>query len=393
MLAYQYGMVNAGDFAINIGSLDLLCDYYDEIIVISKLTSNDTEFKKNKEYLLKYYKNIQLIDGPFSLNRNNFFTTIKSYLLALFKYPLLIANDKYNKILQNVEVVFLNGGNLLRCTNITDLVRLFALIFPLKLAQINNLDYILLPQSTTSINGIGKKILEPYINSATIVYAREEISKNKLQNIFPKSKIDLSLDLAFFIKDRDSAKIEFLSKYIYLGNNNVCLTLRKEDIGDIKNLSADKRENIVKTTVNLVNSLLNNKFTVTFIIQSQKDKKFTEKIYSLFRSDEKVRLIEEYDPLILREIYKNSSYLFGMRLHSLILAMSVGTPVIGYFDQNWGNKNPGTLERYGMPYSYIDQNLDLFELLPEAEKNKDKMNKELHRAKNAFVKHISNKLI
>lgn len=39
-----------------------------------------------------------------------------------------------------------------------------------------------------------------------------------------------------------------------------------------------------------------------------------------------------------------------MRLHSIILATSVGTPSIGIFDSNWGKKNPGTMKKFGLPY-------------------------------------------
>lgn len=384
LLAYQYGMGNSGDFAINIGSLDLLYEYYDQMIIISKFTKSDTEFEIDKEYLNKYYKNIEVIEGPFKLDRSNIVGTVSNYISGLVKYPFLLVSASYNKKFKDAEVVFLNGGNLLRCNSMTDYIRLFALIFPLRLAKRNSIKYILLPQSTTSINMLGLKLLDPYLNSANTVYAREQLSKDRLEQYFPKSNIEISLDTAFFIKDREIVKSKYKKKYPHLSikKNNVCLTLRKEDIGDIGELSLEKRHKINESIEKLINLLIEDKYTVTFVIQSKKDKEFTTHVYNKFSSCTDVNLVEEYDPLILREIYRNSTCLIGMRLHSLILAMSAGTPVIGYFDQKWGHKNPGTLGQYKMPYGFIDQDPDLHSFLVNSFENKEIMLIEIEKTKN-----------
>ena len=53
-----------------------------------------------------------------------------------------------------------------------------------------------------------------------------------------------------------------------------------------------------------------------------------------------------------------------MRLHSIILAMSTGTPAIGYFKKEWGLKNPGLLSSYGQKYVFLDDaNNSLLEVL------------------------------
>ncbi len=386
-LAYQYGMANAGDFAINIGSLDLLDEFYDAITIVSKLTANDKEYIRNMEYLRKYYPDFDIIQGPFNLNRGNIFTTLKSYLIGSLKYPVLLNNGKYNNAVKNSNMLFLNGGNILRCESLTDYIRLYALLFPLRLARKHNLDYILLPQSTTSINRKGIKLLEPFLNKAKIVFAREDISYKKLKTNFPNSNIVNSLDSAFFIKDRKMPGSDYEIKYHFLAvkKRNVCIALRKEDLGDIGELSDEKKQKIETAINNLANELLNNDFSLTFVVQTKKDKDFTQKIYKQFEINSEVMIIEEYDPLVLREIYRNSLCLFGMRLHSMILAMSVGTPVVGYFDQNWGNKNSGTLGQFGMPYVYIDQDVDLYPLFEEAQINKERMVIGIENSKKNFL--------
>lgn len=393
--AYQYGMANAGDFAINIGSLDLLSEFYDDITIVSKLTADDSEFNRNVEYLKKYYPNYDVIEGPFNLNRGNIVSTLKSYLLGALKYPVLLNNGKYNKYVRDSDMLFLNGGNILRCESFTDYVRLYALLFPLRLARKNNTDYILLPQSTTSINYKGNKLLEPFLNQAKLVFAREDISYKKLSTNFRNANIVNSLDSAFFIKNREIPRNEYEEKYNILStkNRNVCITLRKEDLGDIGELSNEKKEKIETAIKNLANILLNKDYSITFVIQTKKDKEFTQKIYNQLKTNSEVTIVEEYDPLILREIYRNSLCLFGMRLHSMILAMSVGTPVVGYFDPNWGSKNPGTLGQYGMPYCYINDELDLFSLLKEAIKNRDNMISGIEESKENIIKLLEKEVL
>lgn len=385
--AYQYGMANAGDFAINIGSLDLLEHYYDEITIISKLTKDDAEFKTNIDYIKKYYPKASIIEGPFNLNRGSFFTTMKSYTLGLIKYPFLVFKGKYKDEIQKSEIVFLNGGNILRCNSITDYIRLHALLFPLRIAKKTNVDYVLLPQSTTYVNNKGKNLLEPFLNKAEIVFVREDISYKKLKKDFPNANIEHSLDSAFFIKDRKVIQEEYESKYssFVSKKKNVCVTLRKEDLGDIGELSDEKKKSIESEVLKLADKLLSNEYSLTFIIQTKKDKIFTEKLYKSINPHTEVNIIEEYDPLILREIYRNSLCLIGMRLHSMILAMSVDTPVIGYFERNWGIKNPGTLGQFEMPFCYIEEDNDLFSYLDISIKNKKLMKDKIDLKKQIVI--------
>jgi polysaccharide pyruvyl transferase WcaK-like protein len=392
--AYQYGRANAGDFAINIGSLDLISEYFDEITILSK-TTDAIEFQKDKKYLLNLYDNINILEGPFNLDRTSNYKLLKNYSVGLYKYFSLTYKGIYKKSIINNDIVFLNGGNLFRCSNFTDYIRLYALTFPLKIAKKNNMKYVLLPQSTTSLNKIGKNLLSNYINNAEIMFAREEITYNKLKSHFPEANMLNSLDTAFFIKDRNQFKEIYKKKYSdIIGEtlDNITITLRKEDIGDIGELNKEKQSIITKKIEELVESAIQENIKVIFVVQTLKDKEFTEKIYNKFNREKMVNIIEEYDPLVLREIYRNSSCLFGMRLHSIILAMSVGTPVVGYFDQNWGSKNPGTLGQYYMPYTFINERKTLFTLCNTAKNKQELMMAKLEESKKDMKSFLVEKL-
>lgn len=388
LFAYQYGMANAGDFAINIGSLDLLSEFYDDISILSKQTRNDPGFNESIKYINKYYPNYNVIEGPFDLDRKSFYKTFKSYTSGVLKYPFYLIKGRYYDETINTNIVYLNGGNILRCASLTDYVRLFALVFPLKLAIKNDKPFVLLPHSTTSIDNRGKRLLKPLLNKAKLVFAREELSYELLKANFPKANIQKSIDSAFFIKDRDSVRNAYNKKYSgEISSNTVCITMRKEDIGDIGELSSSVIDKIEETMVKLITDLLNQEHKVSLIIQTSKDLEFTKTIYNQFSNDN-ISIIEEYDPLLLREIYRNSKCLYGMRLHSMILAMSVGTPVIGYFEKRWGIKNPGTLEQFNMPFSFIEDGNDLLSYMVQAMNNEKLMNIEIKRKKKLVIDNL-----
>ena len=84
--------------------------------------------------------------------------------------------------------------------------------------------------------------------------------------------------------------------------------------------------------------------------QTEKDINFTKQVYEKYENNRNVSFILSKDPLELRKIYSEVDLLIGMRLHSIILATSVGTPAIGIFDSSWGKKNPGTMKKFELPF-------------------------------------------
>ncbi|AMC94065.1 hypothetical protein AOC36_08705 [Erysipelothrix larvae] len=389
--AYQYSMENAGDFAINVGSLDLLSSLGYEITVMSKNTKNNEEYSLNERYIKEYYTNVKMLPGPFDLNRDGTIKTLISYTFGFVKLIYYSCFGQYKSEINSSNFVVLNGGNVLRCNSITDYIRLFALIFPLKLSISGGVQYALFPQSTTTINRKGKKLLEKYMDNAKIVFARENISYNSLQKTFNNANIIESLDSAYFIRDRENVLKEFEVKYDdYLKlDRKICITLRKEDIGDIGELSKEKRDKIENKIISFISQAIKGGYSIVLVIQTKKDKKFTEDIFNKVNSSN-ISIIEEYNPLFLREIYRNSECLVGMRLHSIILAMSVGTPVVGYFDEAWGIKNPGTLSKFNMPYCYLNSNDSFFTMINEAKSNKELMNETIQNCKLRMISDLEN---
>lgn len=356
LLTYMYSNKNAGDMAICLGALDILEEANYEVSSISRFDENHPEYKMSVNYLNKYYKNLNVVPGPFKLERyKSKFSVYINYIVGGTRNLALYRSEFWNSLVSKSDVVFLNGGNILRCASFSDFARLIALVFPLKLAIKNNKKFVILPHSTTKINVLGKFILKNIMKEASQVWARENLSYKKFKEAFKEVNLYSNIDMAFFIRDRGKVTEEYMNRYSSLiSKGTVGITLRGETLGDLGKLDNNKIEKIVETTEKVVEKLLENKKKVIIFVQTKKDKELSEKLYKKYKKYG-VLLIEEYDAFLLREIYKNLDLLIGMRLHSLILAMSTGTRVVGYFEREWGLKNPGIMNKFKMDYSYTEE--------------------------------------
>ena len=353
LLIYSYSAKNAGDLAITLGALDLLSDNKNEIITISRYSENDEQYHESATYLKKRYSDLKIFPSPFELNRNTSkLNLLKQYLNGFLKILGLKNNTEFKKLVKGFDKVYFNGGNLLRCGSITDFIRLVALIYPLKVAIKANIPVVILPQSTAKINFWGRKLLKPVLNDSEKVYCREELTFETFKKSFPQAPLYLNTDLAFFISHRIKKETESAKK--------IAITTRSQTIGDIDELPANKKQLIKRTLQGITHKLLEKGYQVVFVVQTKKDRTFTHEIFSDFKKqDTKVEFFENYNPIELIKFYSTCDLLLGMRLHSIILALTAGTPCIGYFEENWGLKNPGIIEAFNQDFIYTDDNHEL----------------------------------
>lgn len=386
LLAYIYGLENAGDFAICLGSIDYLLDHYAEVVAVSRFSEKDPRHREILCYLSQRYGDrVILLPSPFSLDRSSGFKTVESYAKGAISLARCMVFGWKNETVRECSCVYINGGNILRCATLTDYVRLKPFLFFSKLARRNGIPCIFLPQSTTEIKKYGEKSILRELNQAALVCLRESQSFNLINDVMAENLL-LSIDMAYFI--RDFTRVP--SKY-NVDKNTVCITLRNYSIGDLEELDILSQNEIQKAILRLISALKEKNITPLIIVQTRKDLEFSETVASL--CDYKVEILEEHDPLILRAIYASCRCLVGMRLHSLILASSVGTPIVGYFDRSWGLKNPGTLGDLKMPYAFIGDDVSLFSLINDAQSVVEEMKIIIDRRKNELVKSCKDLLV
>ncbi|MGM0582452.1 MAG: polysaccharide pyruvyl transferase family protein [Bacteroidota bacterium] len=351
LLAYGYGLKNAGDMAITLGAIDLLNEKYN-VKILSRFDRDHREYRKSKDFILSKYPDVTVLPSPFKLNRNaNLITKIKDYINGGLQVVDLVQNKELEEIIGESDLVVFNGGNLFRCESFSDFARLIALMYPLNKAKESGTPYIIFPQSASNINFLGNYILKPTLENAQKVWCRENISKKYLDSQFELAELESSLDLAFYLSNgteeepgRDKKK-------------RIAITARSHTVGDLGDFEEDRKSKISSTILNTLKQFAD-EYEFVFVIQTKKDIEITNRIASkakkLFNN---VSVFEEYDPIKLIEYYKSCNALLGMRLHSIILALNAGTPCVGFFAKEWGFKNPGIMGQFGLPFKYLDNEL------------------------------------
>lgn len=368
LLAYGYAQKNAGDMAVTLGSIDLLMEAGFHVTVMSRYFESQVEYEESSSMLIdRYSDSINILPCLFKLDRNaKWIPSLANYLYSL---SVLIGLKKYNKAeaaITQSNAVFFNGGNLLRCNSIIDAVRLIALTYPLSKAKKRNKLYFILPQSTAINNFLGRRLISKILRGADHAYAREGISFDCFKNIAKGSRIKQSLDMAFYINDNN------VNEFAKKEGTIIAITLRGLGIGDLKEFNSQKKNKITSYFVQLCcNAPQDTKFVL--VSQGKKDTEFTEKLALIVskKSGKKVEWFEELNPIALGRFFSSCSALIGMRLHSIILASSRGTPAFGVFYREWGNKNPGLMNDLNLNYTFLDDDKDIiFPNLAELEQSK-----------------------
>lgn len=350
LLFYGYALKNSGDMAITEGAIDLLLSRGCDIKLIMRYNKSNWEYKESVDYLKDRYSNekIGFYESPFSLDRNKgLINQVINYCDGFLKIIGLKKANELVHMIQWADEVYFNGGNLLRCKSNIDYARLRALFYAVPYAIKYKKPYSILPNSCSTLNRIGRNYLEYVVKNAKFIFMREEESYFLFKKIFYKycSKIILSTDLAYFINTEKDPNSNFK-----INKSTIAITLRAHGIGDIKELEAKEMERICCGVENLIQSLLENNHNVCIVVQTKKDKSISNLIHGRFQDYKKLSIMYERNPHVLRQYYSKVDLLIGMRLHSIILATSMGTPAVGYFMKEWGLKNPGLMKTLNLPF-------------------------------------------
>lgn len=344
-LVYGYSARNAGDFAITLGAIDVLLSFGIKVKLFSRYSRSNLDYHQALETLNQRYSNhIEVFESPFTLDRtDSMIKTLKNYTEGLFTIMGIIRKRGFRRQLLDSDMIIFNGGNLFRYNSIIDFTRLLALMYPLQVAQKNGKKVIIFPQSASTLNKIGKLLLFPILRKAQVVMFREKLSYKNLEHFMPAGNFFQTIDLAFFINKQKAKSI--LS--INCDKPNIAITLRFHTVGDITHLPDSEIAYCLDELGKVVDKL-GVTHNVIVVVQTEKDYETSQ----AFAIKHGVKLIKSHNVLELIEVYRNVDLLLGMRLHSIILALSVGTPCLGLFYKQWGLKNPGMMSCFNMPYKF-----------------------------------------
>ena len=370
-LIYGYSEKNAGDFAITLGSIDVLLHMGFHVKLFSRYCSKNRDYHESKKSLIERYGDeIEIFESPFNLDRtDNILNTSINYVRGVLVVLGVNRQSRFRRELLSTDLLIFNGGNLFRCSSFIDFTRLIALLYPLKIAQKVKKPYLIFPQSASTLNRVGKYVLKPILQKAQTVMLREKESYQYLQAMISNKNFVQTIDLAYFI---DKSNLKHIDKN-YIGY--VAFTLRFHTVGDIKYLPKKEIDKICRTVGKIITQIRKT-HKILIIVQTKKDEELSKKI----AEDNGVELLVCYDVQILISTYKQVSLLIGMRLHSMILALSVGTPCIGLFYKEWGLKNPGLMKYFDMPFYFFDELIEIekmFDDIREFIKDKERYSKQI----------------
>lgn len=344
LVFYLYSNNNAGDMAICMGAIDLLKSAGFTVSFFSRYSSRDKEFQDSLSYVRSYHPDVKIEPGIFSFDRSSSFSAkLGTYAHGFARCVLPIRDKRLEKLIRESDVVFFNGGNLLRCDGFTDISRLCALFYPLEIAKKMGKPLVCLPQSTANVSRVGKAILGRCISLFDLVAIRESLSLRAIRDLYPNAFCIQSIDLAFFIDEKRCRETPFKQF-----RNRIALVLRESGIGDIGNLEEDRIGEMSKGILDFVRSHTDELFLI--VVQTKKDRNYSQRILEKI-DDDRVDIVEEHDPVRLIDLYRQCKALITMRLHAGILAIRAGTPVIGFFDSSWGLKNRGIMGDFQMGYA------------------------------------------
>lgn len=363
LVYYLYGNRNAGDMAICMGAVELLKKQGYEITMVSRFSEAEEEYQRSKEYLAEYYPDVKVYPGPFSFERN--FSAVKkmaAYTGSMMKVAGIVPDKQTRQLVEEADVVFFNGGNLLRGASTADYLRLVALFYPIKIAHDMGKPVFCLPQSTAKISDRGETMLGKYLRYFETVFVRENISFEELKKRFPDIPFVRSTDLAFLCEDTQTASKKYDDLGLKLDGKTAAIVVRNTGIGDIGELVSDKQKKLMDQLLAFIGE--HRDFHYLIVVQTEKDREFSKQVLGAVKGITNVDMVENHDPLVLREIYKHMDFLITMRLHAGILSLSAQTPVIGLFSEEWGLKNPGMMTDYEMPYVMIEKGKEEMPAMP-----------------------------
>ncbi len=357
-LAYIYGSRNAGDMAINLGTLDLLNQIGNfEISALSRFSRVQCEFSKTKTYLEKRYNNLTITPYPISFDRHtqNIYGQLCAFVkgVGLYFPSLKHSINKFDNIFPDISqssYVIFNGGNLLFSNGLLDDIRLLGLVYPLEIARVLDKPFGFLPQSIPGLNTrFGRRLVESLFNRARFIYFRESFSMSRLK-IGDSYSTKKFLDTAFYIQGFDYSRAnEILQRNNLVKYYFVPIVIRGSNLGDYTELSKLEVIRTVEFVIKICKDLIQEGLMPILVVQTKTDLNITKICQQRVENyGVKIPFIEEYDPLVLRTIYSLSKAVISFRLHAAILALSVGTPTIGIYRSIWGPKMPGIYSDLGI---------------------------------------------
>jgi polysaccharide pyruvyl transferase WcaK-like protein len=351
-LIWGYSCRNAGDMAINYGSLEFLNRSFQNLNVriISRYAQNHPEIQETRDRLATRGYEFDLFEGPIHYDPKN--QSKKEKASALVGDSLRYTSDilkldnvdhcfgsKMASSIRKSDLLLFNGGNLIHHSPHRGfLPYVLAIIYPLVVARRNDTPYALLPQTIFNLEGPYKPILISVLNGAEFILTRDD---RTYQYLSKKSSISTpihrGLDIGF-VGCRRYEKSNGDNS-----GNHIAVVPRFSKLGDTGDLEKTNSNSVEDNLKQYIQQVTNDGDTVSIVVQTNSEKRWVNN-NSSFLDSLGVKIFESFNQDELCSFYAKCDLLVTMRLHAGIFALTQGTPTVGVYRKEWGPKMPGTWE-------------------------------------------------
>lgn len=270
---------------------------------------------------------------------------------------LLFYLVKNKKIYTNFDaVVSAPGGYINSYYTLNNKIKLLSLY-----KKVFNKKVYIYSQSIGPLNAKDKKLLKKHAEDFDLIYARDDISMERLNNLEIKENAVQTKDAAFLFERED--KKELQDKDL----KKVAISVREW------NFDGRDKSTYYNLITNIVTYFYNEGFEVTFLstcqgIPSYRDDSIVaEEIFDILPINIKERVNVDgqyYNVFELRERLKDYDFVIGTRLHMCILSWLSSVPA---FNISYEEKGKESYEYLGLSKYSIDYNFnsDVSSLLDE----------------------------
>jgi len=353
--------LNKGDLAILEGTIYILkqffpkakiviqnCDYSLKEVLKSEISMFSSKlcnkyfgsfFPRIFSGKKSYYKLIIGVKNLFI----SFWIIFLSLLFILFRKKFLLLllpkehRECFNCLTESDLIIVKGGCYIYSFGRLKDFLFLYRMLYTIILALLFEKKVILLGHSIGPIKGIIQRgMAKTILKRVDRIVLREEFSYYYLKKNFniTETKISVSPDLAFL-------KVDFSSKYkktierenvplIKTDDIIIGITVRDWDFPGKKNPELLFKHYISEIS-KIVDYLCNNKNTkIFFIPHCLDDLEVAERVIKLVKNTSNVYILRgNYTTNDLRKMLSFMKIVIGTRVHSNILALTAGTPVVG----------------------------------------------------------------
>ena len=378
-ITHCYTDHNKGDAAIIISTTQLIRekDRSARIDMFSTFGPNDEQFKNEHGFVSKFADNMfpGMFYQPRPVLRNSDGSRIIHFAWILIKFLILLVTK--NRFVQSLfftklerqgirsfldsDVIISKGGSYITSqnTSIRQSISLFSMLYPFFLAKRYNKPIYIFSQSLGPVTGkFNQWLTQKALTGIERIFLREDVcleSYPEIRELQSKVNMEIIPDSAFYI----SNEAKYASHDINLEQPGFKVGMTIVDHA-FKYIANDKKkqrkiENYKKALLDNIEYLIKEKNASIHIFPQvisnnshlgHSDVRISREIESICHErgfGDKVKYhFGDFNPMQLRDMYKEMDIFIGTRLHSVIFSLSLNVPSINIAYH--GTKSQGILK-------------------------------------------------